>query len=527
MSMAGAQATAPLLLRDALVITGDAVGTRHERADILIRDGRIEEIAARNPRTAAEPAARDPRTETVDASGLIALPGLINAHAHSNEAFEQGAWDKLPLERWLPRAYPPLPVPGLSPLPARWHYLRAMMTAAQSIRSGVTALQDDLLNPACDGVPLDQTLEAYRDSGLRAQVALTFADGGYLDGLPFARQIFPAALQAALDAQPLTPVQRQFEHALDALARWQGQAGGRLRLALGPRGPQRCSRALLERLSALSAERGLALHMHVLETRAQAVSAKLKHGASFIDYLDRCAMLSPRLTLNHAIWLTSEDIERLGAAGCSSTHNPLSNRKLGSGRSPVRALLDAGVNVALGSDGATTSDTVDMIESLRAASCAHTLEEVDPGRWIGAHEAFAMATRGGARSMLQDGEIGSLEPGKRADLVLLDRRHWSFVPLADPLRQLAYSAGSGAVDSVIVDGRFVMRGRRILAFDEAALREEVAQAAEHFRRDWLPAMARAAEALDPHLRAVLAKALAEPLDPEPGRGAQNGRGGMA
>lgn len=526
MSDSGAQAPAPLLLRSALVITGDAADTRHERADILLRGGRIAAITAANARPEMHDGP-DTRTEIVDASGWIALPGLVNAHVHSNEAFEQGAWDKFALECWLPRAYPAAAVPGLGPLPSRWHYLRAMMTAALSIRSGVTTLQDDFLNPRCDAAALDQTLEAYRDAGLRAQVALTFADGGYLDGLPFARQVFPADLQASIDAQQPTPVERQFEHAMDALARWHGKAGGRLRLALGPRGPQRCSRALLERLAALSAERGLALHMHVLETRTQAVTAKLQHGVSYIEYLERCGMLSPRLTLNHAIWLTDADIARLGAAGCSSTHNPLSNMKLGSGRSPVRALLDGGVNVALGSDGATTSDTIDFVESLRAASLAHTLDDIEPERWVGAREAFAMATRGGARSVLQETQIGSLEPGKRADLVLLDRGHWNFLPLADPLRQLAYSASSAAIDSVIIEGRFIMRSRRILSFDEAALRGEVAQAAERYRREWLVPMARAAEALDPYLRAVLARARAETLDPEPCRGVQNCGGRIA
>ena len=506
-------ATPPaLVVRNAMVVCGDAADTRHARADIVIEEGRITAIG---PDAGAALLANRPDTAQLDGSRRIALPGLVNAHVHSNEAFEQGAWDKLPLERWLLRAYPPLAQPPLLPLPARMHYLRTMLTAVQSLRAGVTSVQDDFLNPGCDPALFAQAMQAWADSGLRAQVAVTLTDRRYLDGMPFARELFPRELQQELDVAAPPSLAAQFGH-LDAMrAQWHGAESGRLRVAIGPRGPQRCSRELLERVAQASLETSLAVHMHVLETRTQAVAGKLQTGGSFIDHLRACGLLNGRLTLNHAVWLTRRDIEQVGAAGCTTVHNALSNLKLGSGISPVRRLLAAGANVALGSDGASTSDTVDLFESVRMASLVHTPGEADPSRWIAADEAFAMATRGGAASMGLAGQVGELVPGANADLILLDRDDWALVPLNDPVRQLAYTATSSCVDTVVVAGRVLMQGRRLTLLDEAALRAEIGEAAERYRRDWLPEMARAAERFDPWVAQLIERARAEPLVPEP------------
>src|SRR6202008_2137340 len=169
-----------------------------------------------------------------------------------------------------------------------------------------------------------------------------------------------------------------------------------------------------------------------------------------------------RMTINHAIWVTERDVALMGDARCSATHNPLSNMKLGSGLSPVRQLKQAGVNVALGTDGASTSDTFDLIAALRAASLVHNLGSPDPAYWINAMDALRMGTINGARCNLQENEIGSLEVGKMADVILLDKRHPGFIPLNDPVRQLAYSVSSEAVVTVMVGGRTLLSGRKIM-----------------------------------------------------------------
>ena len=444
--------------------------------------------------------------EAVDASGLLALPGLVNAHVHSNESFERGLLDKLPLERWHARAYPPF---GLPAVPPRWHYLRAMLVACDAIRSGVTALQDDFLNPGCDMAALDGVMQAYTDAGLRAQVATTLGDRRYLDGLPFARALCPPALRDTLDATSPLPLATQVAFFESAVARWHGQAGGRLRIMLGPRGPQRCSPPLLQQVAALSTHHGSAVHMHVLETRTQAVAAEQQHGSSFIEVLAGAGLLNERLTLNHAIWLGSADIDALARAGCSVTHNPLSNDKLGSGTCQVQALRAAGVKVALGSDGPATGDTADMVQVLRAASLRHRTASVPADAWIGPQEAFEMATQGGAASMQLAPGSGTLAVGAPADLMLLDLRHRAFIPLHDAVAQLTLSASSEAVHSVIADGRLLMHARRILAFDEDAILDEARVAAEQFRQAFVPRMHASGARLDPLLQAVHARVWAE------------------
>jgi 5-methylthioadenosine/S-adenosylhomocysteine deaminase len=258
------------------------------------------------------------------------------------------------------------------------------------------------------------------------------------------------------------------------------------------------------------------MHCHVLETRTQAVTAQALYNTTMIEHMRDLGMLGPRLTINHAIWLTERDIDLLGQHGCSITHNPLSNLKLGSGVCPIRRLLRAGVNVALGTDGLTTSDTADMVAALRAAALLHKVGTADYTEWVSADEAFAMATRGGARSCLAERMIGSLEIGKKADIILLDRAAWGFIPLNDPVRQLAYSVTSEAVTHTIVDGRVLMRDRVITVLDEAAIKAEVIDCAEHFRRDDMPRMRVGAQRLAPHIGAIYRRAMATPLPDHPG-----------
>jgi 5-methylthioadenosine/S-adenosylhomocysteine deaminase len=167
--------------------------------------------------------------------------------------------------------------------------------------------------------------------------------------------------------------------------------------------------------------------------------------------------------------------------------------------------------VALGTDGLATSDTADLIEAIRAASLIHKPGTHDYAQWVSAVDVFRMATMGGARSSLMEREVGSLEPGKKADIILLDREAWGFIPLHDPVRNLAFSVTSEAVQTVIVDGRVVMRDRAITTFDEAAMRARVRDAAERFRRERVPAMRAGARRLEPHIREMYYRAAGEAL----------------
>jgi len=370
-----------IVIRNACVVTGDAADTRYDDADIVVEGDRIAAIGV------GAGAQVGAGADIIDGRRSIVMPGLVNAHTHSNEGFEQGAYDNLPLELWLLQSYPPWGMPRFT---ERQHYLRTMLTAIESIRSGATTVQDDFLHFSCTPEGLDGAVKAYADAGLRAFVTVTMWNRPLVESLPFAREMIPPALQAELAATP-PPAAADF---LDLFRQhhrsWHGHAG-RIGIVLGPCGTQRCTDGLLQEVTALSATHNLPVHVHVLETRTQAVTAQQLYNKTMVEHMHDLGMLTPRLTINHAIWLTRREIDLLGDNGCSITHNPLSNMKLGSGVCPIRRHLRAGVNVALGTDGLTTSDTADIVAALRAAALLHKIGTPDYEEWGTAEEAFRMA----------------------------------------------------------------------------------------------------------------------------------------
>jgi 5-methylthioadenosine/S-adenosylhomocysteine deaminase len=491
------------LIENVYAVLNDQDGTQLDRIDILIDSDRIAAIGRDlRPRLNARP--DDARV--IDGQHAIAMPGLVNTHLHSNESFEQGMSERLPLELWRLRTYPAFGVP---PLTEQDYYLRAMMSGIASIRAGVTTVQDDVINMACTPASVDGACRAYSNLGLRAWVTTSMGDRSFAESHSFLADTLPPTLDNAIGRAHPVPAAAQIELFERNHSRWNGAEHGRIRINLGPRGPQRCSEDLLRRIITTAGRYGCAVHTHVLETRAQVVTAQRDYGRSMIEYLDDIGFLGPHLTINHGIWLTDEDIVRLSRYRCTVTHNPLSNLKIGSGICRVRDLLNAGINIALGTDGLATSDTADMIAVLRCATMLHTTTSPDYERWISAHEGYRMATWGGAASGLMAAELGQLATGRKADIVLLDRRHWSFLPLHDPVAQLVYSAPPDAVRTVIIDGRIVMQDRLISSVDEALVRDIVMDAAERWRRDVKPLAVASAAAIAPVMAAAYHDAIRE------------------
>lgn len=484
------------LIRNGRVLTNNKGREVHDRADILIEGEKIVAIGTDLDVSAY------PGIDIVDASRNLVMPGFVDAHMHSNEGFEMGRYDNLPLEIWLSEVYPPFNARKLS-----WeeHYLRAMLVAIVSVKSGVTTLQDDCLNMFFDEAALDATATAYRDLGLRASITSSMWDHNFLGGLPFLREIMPDDLQARLDAIPQVPWQEQIALFRHHSAKWHETDG--IRIILGPCGPQRCSDALMEEVAGLSIDLDLPIHCHVLETKTQAVTGQEFYGKTLVAHLKDVGAMTHRLTMNHAIWLTDDDIAIMGEAGCSITHNPLANLKLGSGVSPIRRLKNAGVNVALGCDGVASADTADIFHAIKSAAMLHKIGGFDYTEWVGAHEAYEMATHGGARSAMIEDRVGSLEVGKQADIILLDRYDWGFLPLHDPVQQIAFSVNSDAVRTSFIRGRKVMQDRRLTLVDEDDLRGRISDAAERFRAEDCPKMSEGAAIVRPYLDQMYNKAI--------------------
>jgi cytosine/adenosine deaminase-related metal-dependent hydrolase len=288
-------------------------------------------------------------------------------------------------------------------------------------------------------------------------------------------------------------------YAEEAAARFHGR--GRMRFVIAPSGPQRCTEELLGAAAAFSARHGAAYHTHVLETKVQLVTGRELYGKSLVRHLHDCGALSERLTMAHAIWITEEDIELMAASGCSVAHNPVCNLRIGSGIAPLRQLLEAGVNVGLGTDEIDCNDSGRLFDVLKAGGLVHNIADYDYDRWPTAAELLRAATLGGARSVCLQDQIGSLEPGKKADIVLLDLDASPFVPLNDPCVHLVYAENGSSVRDVLVDGEIVVRDGRLTTIDEEAVRAEIALRVPEYlaRRDrW----ERIAARYEPDLKAL-------------------------
>ena len=225
---------------------------------------------------------------------------------------------------------------------------------------------------------------------------------------------------------------------------------------VAPSGPQRCTVELMEAADGLAQANSTAFHTHILESKVQAVAGQEFYGETLVQYMHDLGLLNRNTTIAHGVWVTDADIAFLGEAKCSVVHNTLSNMKLSSGVAPIRKLIDAGVNVALGTDGISTSDTPRMFDAMRAAGHLHNITTADYDAWLSAHEVLHAATLGGAYSALLEDDIGSIEVGKKADLVIMDLRNANFVPLNDARKHLVYSENGRSVETVIVDGEIVV-----------------------------------------------------------------------
>jgi cytosine/adenosine deaminase-related metal-dependent hydrolase len=462
-----------LWVHGGLVLTLDGPeGWEPRPLDLVVAGDRIEAV---RPGGGSAPAGY----REVDARGRLVLPGLINAHLHSDENLFKGRYDNLPLELWMLFTYPPL---AYGPVPPRLAYLRTMIGAIEMLRGGVTAVGDDVSQfPSATPDVTDAIMQGYLDAGLRASVTVALSDKPWPDKLPRVRGLLPEDLLREFGPPEQVPALLAiYEH---ALTHWHGKAG-RLRVGVSASAPERCSDALLLALADFARRHELTMTTHVLESRLQVVAGREFFGHTLVERLDRLGLLSERLTIAHGIWMTEADISRLARSGATVAHNPVSNLRLGAGIAPLTRLLAAGVTVALGTDGSSSNDAQGVFEAMKAAVILQRV--VDPGfeRWPTARDALAMATAGGARALGLQEHTGILAPGRLADFVLLDLNTPSFVPLNNAVRQLVFAESGRAVDRVYVGGRLVVSGGRVISVDETAIYDELRVLLPEFERHY-------------------------------------------
>jgi len=388
--------------------------------DVSIRDGRIAAIAA---------GIADPHDRVIDARGGYVLPGFIQTHIHLCQTLFRGYADDLRLMDWLrTRVWPMEAAHTADTLRAA-----ARLAATELLSTGTTAVLT--METVHD---TDAVFEAVEESGLRATIGKCMMD--------FDAQV-PRRLQEKTSAS--------IDESLAIRRRWDGAAGGRLRAAFAPRFAVSCSRELLEAVASLSREHSALVHTHASESRDEiALVRQMSGGLSNLEYLASLHLASPHLCTAHCVWVDDREQQILADHDVKVMHCPGSNLKLGSGIAPVPELKARGITVSLGADGAACNNRLDMFEEMRLAGVLQAMRR-EPGV-LPARDIVWMATRAGARTLGLDAEIGSLEPGKRADLIVVDRDRPHLVPGPDPYSMLVYSARGSDVRVTVVDGELLV-----------------------------------------------------------------------
>ncbi|HUF24500.1 MAG TPA: 5'-deoxyadenosine deaminase [Vicinamibacterales bacterium] len=432
------------LITNAAVVT---MNDAHEivRGSVGIVDGRVAFVGDVPPAHA-----RTRFEESVDAAGAYLLPGFIQTHIHLCQTLFRTMADDLPLLDWLRARVWPLEA-AHDPATLR---VSARLAAAELLKGGTTSVLT--METVHD---TDAVFEAIEPTGLRATIGKCLMD---------ADDLAPARLQQEAVAS--------IDESLALHARWHGAAGGRLRVTLAPRFAVSCSRELLERVAQAADAHGLLVHTHASENREEVALVARLTGMSNLDYLASTGLATRRLCAAHCVWATDAEQGMMAERGVKVLHCPGSNLKLGSGIAPVAEMRRRGIVVSLGADGAACNNTLDMFQEMRLAA---TLQAVTAGPGaLTAREALWMATRGGARTLGLEAELGSVEPGKRADLALLAPSPLHTLPDRDPYSTIVYGARASDVRAAWVDGTCLVREGRLVREDESGLAAEAREAAE-------------------------------------------------
>ena len=420
-----------------LIVTGGVVVTMNAERRI-IEDGAVavkgDAIVAVGPRAAVE--AKYSGAQTVDAKGKLVLPGLINGHTHVPMTLLRGLKDDVTLEEWLTKAIFPAEAKNVNEEFVRWG---TRLAAAEQIRGGVTTFVDMYYFE-------DAIAEEAKAAGMRGVLGETFLD-------------FPAPDNKSTAAM--------LDYTEKFLKRWQGDP--LIHAAAAPHSMYLCSQKTLQDAAALARKYNAAILIHVAETKKELGDSREKNGTTPVQYLDRLGILGPDVVAAHCIWVDEADRKILAQRQVGCVHNPSSNMMLASGVAPVIEERAAGIAVGLGTDGpAGSNNDLDLMEEMDLAAKLQKVTKMDP-RALGAKAVVEMATIEGARALHMEKEIGSLETGKKADIIVIGLDAPNAVPMYDVYSQLAYALKGSDVETVIIGGRAVMRDRKLLTLDEPAI----------------------------------------------------------
>ncbi|HOI40591.1 MAG TPA: amidohydrolase family protein [Methanobacterium sp.] len=421
--------TQTILIKNSTIIGEDV-----RRGSVLIEDDKIVDIT-RKGSTGAD--------EVIDAEGKVLIPGLVNTHTHLSMSLMRGLADDLPLDIWLNDHIWPVE----AHLEGEHCYVGALLSALEMIKSGTTTCNDMYFF-------MDEVAQAIDESGIRGLLC-----------------------HGMIDLFDEDKRKEEYKETLRIIEKCHNTADGRIQVALGPHTPYTCSTELLNWVRETADEKGLKIHIHVSETEKEVEDSLNDRKKRPFEYLEDINFLGPDVIAAHSVWLSGAEIALIKDNNVKISHNPLSNMKLASGISPVSDMLANDVCVSLGTDGVASNNNLDLFQEMKTASLLQKVRTLDP-TVLPANKMLEMATINGATALGMEEEIGTIEVGKKADLILVDMKKPHLSPYRNPISHLAYSAEGSDVSTVICDGEVLMREREVLIMDEAEVIEMAENAAE-------------------------------------------------
>ena len=413
---------ADILIRDGHVVTMDPKRRVFERGSVAIEGNKIVAVGKD---------VKEKADTVIDARGKVVLPGLINAHTHLAMVLLRGVADDMELIPWLETRIWPLE----KNLTGERVYAGALLGCLEMIKSGTTCFADQYFF-------MGDVARAVEGSGLRGVLSYGIIEKG-------------------------DPERRasEIEKGTRLVKDYQGKANGRILTMFGPHAPYTCSTECLLKVKELAGKYKVGIHIHVAEDDGDIKNTIAFQGERPVKLLNKIGFLGPEVLAAHCVKVTDEEIGMLKKNNVKIAHNPVSNLKLAAGIAPVAKYLKEGVVVAIGTDGAASNNNLDMFEEMKVCSLAAKIREGNP-TVVSAGETLEMATIGGARALRLEKNVGSIEVGKKADVIIVNFKQPHLTPLHNVVSHLVYAARGGDVDTTIVDGKILMQGRKVLVLDE-------------------------------------------------------------
>jgi 5-methylthioadenosine/S-adenosylhomocysteine deaminase len=439
-----AKSSEKLLLKNGFLITCNDTFSIYEKGSVVVENGKILE-ANRSDRITTRESKID---EIIDANGQVILPGFVSLHFHSDN-LSRGVGEHMGLEEWLDKIYYPI-LAAMKP-----HHVRVASSLAylEAIKSGTTCVNDMYKD-------LTQCAKSAEDIGIRAVLSSEAAD--------------------------LVEGQETIEDNERAFREKHNAANGRIKIWFGAEWVPVCSPELLARVREFANRYDTGIHIHLNESKAEVKMCKEKYGLPPIKYVHKLGLLGSDVVAAHCVWVEDDEMKILAETGTHVSYNPISNMKLGNGIARVSEMIDHGINVGLGPDDAPCNNTVDMFEVMKFASLGQKARLLDASQ-MRSELVIRMATRNGANALDLGNEIGSIEPGKKADLITINLRSPRLTPVilgknCNVTTHIVFSAHGEDVSNVIIDGNVVMRDRHVLTVDEPELIDEANKASEELLR---------------------------------------------